>query len=207
MESYRLYELGFHLQLSEQLPLGATVDMLSDPVADTDDDQAMSLPVKGYASNLVAAQLDELKVLYGDTYDDQSIENVNSSITRYKSYTIRDSHNRLTKFGSQQSEHANSVHESSYVHLRTRHASNTFGRIDFIFDHSFNNKNHTLACVHWYEDSLTDSTSGLFHVNRKTKNNSVPAIVYLTQLSKPLIHATDEINEDKLWILNHNIQN
>lgn len=204
MESYRLYEIGFHLQLSEQLPLATTVDVLSNPVTDTEDeDQAACLPMKGYASNLEAAQVDELSELYRGTYDDQSIESVNSSITRYKSYTFRDRHNRSTKFGSQQSEHTNSVHESSYVHLKTRHTNETFGRIQFIFDHTFNNKNHTLACVHWYEDSMTDSNSGLFHVNVKTKNNLVPTIVYLTQLSKPLIHATDELNEDKLWILNY----
>lgn len=57
-----------------------------------------------------------------------------------------------------------------------------------------------LAYGYWCEDSMTDSTSGLFRVNIKTKNDSVPAIVY--KLSKPLIHATDEFNEDKLWILN-----
>ena len=132
MESYRLYEIGFHLQISEQLPRGATVDVLSGPVTDANvgvndhEDQAGCLPMKGYTSNLEADQLDELKVLYRDTYDDRTIENVNNSITKYKTYMFRDRHNRLTKFGSQESEHTNSVHESSYVHLKTRCTSKYF---------------------------------------------------------------------------------
>ena len=204
MESYRLYEIGFHLQISGQLPLNATVDVLSDPVTENEDgSQAACVQTKGCVSNLEAAQLDELKVLYRDTYDDQCIEDLNNSIVKFKSYRFRDSHNRLTTFGSQHSERTNSVHESSYVHLKTTHSTNTFGRIQFIFNHTLNNNTHTLAYVHWFEDAVVDSISDLFHVNIKTRNNSVQAIVYLTQLSKPLIHATDEVDDDKLWILNH----
>lgn len=61
----------------------------------------------------------------------------------------------------------------------------------------------TIICCHVFTGTktMTNSSSGLFHVNIKTKNNSVPAIVYLTQLSKPLIHTTNELDEDKLWIL------
>ena len=206
MESYRLYEIGFHLELSGQLPFGATVDVSSHPTTDTQDKdelQGTCVPVNGCLSELEATQVDELKVLYRNTYDNPSIENLNSSVVKYRSYVFRDNHNRLTKFGSQESEHTNSVHKSSYISLKTRSTTNTFGRIQFIFTHSFMNKTHTLACVHWFEDAVIDSISGLCHVNVNTTNSSVQAIVYLTQLSKPLIHATDEVSDDKLWILNH----
>ena len=206
IESYRLYEMGFHLQLSGQLPFGATVDVLSDPVSDTEDEnysQTACVQTKGCISILEADQLEELKVLYGDTHDHRFIDNLNNSIVKYKSYMFRDHHSRLTKFGSEQSERTNSVHESSYVHLKTRHSTNTFGRIQFIFDHTVDNKTHTLASVHWYEDAVVDTTSGLFYVNVKTRNVLIQSLVYIAQLSKPLMHATDEVNKDKLWILNH----
>jgi hypothetical protein len=114
MESYRLYEMGFYLQLSGQLPFGATVDVLSEPVTDTeceDHSQTTSVPMKGCISILEADQFEELKVLYRD--NDVSIDNLNNSIVKYKSYVLRDSHNRLMKFGSEQSERVNSVHETS----------------------------------------------------------------------------------------------
>ena len=67
LQLWRLYKIGFHLQISEQLLLGVTVDVLSDPVNDVEDeDQAAHLPMRGCASNLEAAQLDELKLLYRD---------------------------------------------------------------------------------------------------------------------------------------------
>ena len=205
IESYRLYEMGFHLQLSGQLPFGATVDVLSDPVSDTEDENYSQTArvQKGCISILEADQLEELKVLYRDTHDQQFVDNLNNSIVRYKTYVFRDHHSRLIKFGSEQSERTNSVHESSYVHLTTRHLTNTFGRIQFIFDHAVNNKTHTLASVHWYEDAVIDTTSGLFYVNVKTRNVLIQSLVYITQLSKPLMHATDEVSKDKLWILNH----
>ena len=142
----------------------------------------------------------------GDTYYVRFLENLDSSIVKFTSYTFRDSLNRLTKFGSQQSEPKNSVHESSYVHLKTRHSSHTFGRIQFIFNHTLDSETHTLACVHWFEDAVVDSVSGLFHVNTNTRNTSVQEIVYLAHLSNPLIHATDEADAHKLWILNHTKQ-
>ena len=206
MESYRLYEIGFYLQMSGQLPLGATLDDLSEIETDREGEdhfQATCVPTKGSTSKLEPSQLYELKLLYSNTFDHRSLENLDSTIVRYTSYIFRDYHNRVTKFGSFQSEHTNSVHVSSYVNLITRPSSNTFGRINFIFTHAVNSKTHTLACVHWFEDAVVDLVSGLFHVNTETRNNSIPAIVYLAQLSKPLIHATDEANASRLWFLNH----
>ena len=135
IESYRLYEMGFHLQLSGQLPFGATVDVLSYPVSDTEDEnysQTACVQTKGCISILEADQLEELKVLYGDTHDHRFIDNLNNSIVKYKSYVFRDHHSRLTKFRSEQSECTNSVHESSYVHLKMRHLTNTFARSNTI---------------------------------------------------------------------------
>lgn len=206
MESYRLYEIGFHMQLSGQLPFGAIVDVSSEPLTDTEDEnhlQTVCAQTKGCITNLEQAQLNDLKVLYRSTYGDQFIHNLNSTIVKYKSYVFNDRHNRLVRYGTAESERTNSVHESSYVQLRTRHSTSTFGRIQFIFDHTVDDKTHTLACVHWYEDSVVDTISGLIYVNVKTRSSAIQSLVYITQLSKPLVHATDEADGDKLWILNH----
>ena len=209
METYRLYELGFFLQITEQLPLGATIDIgeqTTDSEVDVDEDQTdthASLPGKGFPSHLDTVHLEELKRLYQETYDDSSIDDLSSNITKYRVYTFRDHNRRQTKFGSQQSEHTNAVHISSYVHLKTSSTGNTFGRIQFLFDHTVNDKSHMLACVHWYEDASIDSTSGQVYVNIQTKNVSIPALVYMADLSKPLIHAVDEVDQHILWILNH----
>ena len=71
-----------------------------------------------YPSVLDSDQVEELKQVYKETYP-ESIESVDSCITKYKVYTLRDHHGKSIKFGFQQSEHANSVHISSYVHLKT----------------------------------------------------------------------------------------
>ena len=122
-------------------------------------------------------------------------------VTLYKVYSIKDRNNRLIKFGSVLSELANSVHISSYIHLRS--SRSTFGRIQFLFEHRFHNKVHTFASVRWYADSTVDQASGLIYVNTKAINRSVSNVVHLRDISKPLVHAVDELDEDKLWFLNH----
>ena len=114
-------------------------------------------------------------------------------------YTHKDQHNWSIKFGSVLSEHENTVQISSYIHLSKTSCS--FGRIQFIFEHHFHNT-HKLVCVHWYDDATTDQSSGLKYVDTRTKNVSMSSIVYLNDISKPLVLAKDEIDQHKLWILN-----
>lgn len=45
--------------------------------------------------------------------------------------------------------------------------------------------------------------SGLLHVNMNTRSTAVSSVVHLRDISKPLMHAVDELAPDKLWILNH----
>ena len=85
-------------------------------------------------------------------------------VTRYKVYTLNGQHNRSIRFGSVLSEHENSVHVSSYVHLNK---TLTHGRIQFIFEHYFN---QTLM----YDRATTCQSSGLKYVNVLTHNVSLP---------------------------------
>lgn len=229
LETYRLYELSFHLQLTNQLPIGATVDISAFTDDNTSDDiednnQQNSLHNHGSPSILSLMHIEELHRLYVRTYPELNIaadsqppkedrtEDLSTcatlsdcmgpskEVTRYKVYTLKGQHNRSIRFGSVLSEHENSVHVSSYVHLNK---TLTYGRIQFIFEHCFNNKTHTLVCVHWYDRTTTCQSSGLKYVNVSTQNVSLPEIVYLTDISKPLVHAKDEADPNKLWILNH----
>ena len=95
----------------------------------------------------------------------------------------------------------NSVYVSSYVHLKT--SPDIFGRINFIFEHTFNCHVHALVCVHWYGNATKDVGSGLLHVNTNTRSTAVSSVVHLRDISKPLMHAVDELTPAKLWILNH----
>ena len=231
LETYRLYELSFHLQLTNQLPIGATVDIsaYADDSSSTSDDihetdQQSGLHNHGSSSILTPKHIEELRRMYTCTYPELTItvepEPQNSDrpedfsdgatsshcialpkeVTVYKVYTLKDQHNRSVRFGSILSEHENSVHISSYVCLNK---TSNFGRIQFIFEHNFNSNTQTFVCVHWYDSATTCQTSGLKYVNVETQNTSLPDIAYLKDVSKPLVHAKDDIDPNKLWILNY----
>lgn len=229
LETYRLYELSFHLQLTDQLPFGATIDITaytestqSDQLDLEDDGQQSSSHCQGYQTVLGLQHIQELNRLYICTYPEcrnaaeqqekepghgltstgassSNCVELSEKITQYKVYTHKGQHNQSIKFGSVLSEHDNMVRISSYVRLSKTSCS--FGRIQFIFEHHFH-KTHKLVCVHWYDDATTDPRSGLKYVDTRTKNVSLSSIVYLNDISKPLVHAKDEIKPHKLWILN-----
>lgn len=218
VETYRIYEVCFHLQITEQLPKGATIDISagadhdvaltrsSQEEVDVDEEERNTYDHANHSNTaftLCPEQVEELGKLYMSTYPerrDSGTIRPSESVALYKVYSLRDSLNRLVWFGSELSEHANSVRRSSYVGLLSQR--HTFGRIKFIFTHNFDNRRHILACVHWYADSITDHTSGLVCVDQRTINKRISSIVFLTDISKPLVHALDDCDKEKLWILN-----
>ena len=54
----------------------------------------------------------------------------------------------------------------------------------------------------WYNGFMVDRESGLLYINLKSYSISNP-VVLLKDLVRPLIHAVDEAEPDKLWILNY----
>lgn len=149
VETYRLYELGFFLQVTQQLPTGATVD-IGTFIGTLDEDNAEDIlpdgsesQSQGYGNQVILNpnHVSDLNRLYLHTYRDYrnaviqfeksgSPEVVESqwsqelrngpysseqcTITRFKVYNTKNSHGRPIKYGSVLSEHANSVHVSSY---------------------------------------------------------------------------------------------
>ena len=59
---------------------------------------------------------------------------------------------------------------------------------------------HMLVSVHWYSHLMVDHGSGLTYVNLNTQNASVLSVVHLRDISKPLMHAVDELDPTKLGL-------
>ena len=127
------------------------------------------------------------------------------NITQYRMYTTMDKYRRTVRYGSVFAEQSSKVRVSSYIHINSPgHPMDhdIFGRIKFIFLSKFNGNKHVLAYMHWYNRSTTDQETSLKYFHLSSHNRSIPSIVPLTALSKPLIHAIDDNNPDKLWIIN-----
>ena len=132
-----------------------------------------------------------------------SREGPSNKITRYKVFAIKDKYYRTVKYGTELGEQSNNLRVSSYVHL-VPHTDciMVFGRIKYIFSHEFIGHVHILAYVHWYDTSTIDKETGLKSISLTSTNKSQPNVVSLHYLSRPLLHAVDENNPSKLWILN-----
>lgn len=252
METYRLFEFAFFLQLSGQLPSGSTTDFSPTSTSELEEDSegfnelCMDVPpVRGYSATLDQCLVKDLTSCYKNTYPEyacllsrykkekreakkrhkvsdfpsisqwspqsgplltQSEKNLldgpAKSITQFNVYMTRDKHNRLLKYGTVKGERVNSVHVSSYVQCCSPACKEiVFGRIVSIFHHTFNGTVHTLAHVHWYESATCDPESGLYYSTLGSANQSVPKIMPLLNLSRPIIHA---VYEDKIWFLENN---
>ena len=112
---------------------------------------------------------------------------------------------RKIKYSSEESDKSTAGFSSSYVCTKI-HGSNTvlFGRIQFLFKHSFNDALSNLAYVHWFNSYSVDHESGLLCLNINSSSPQNP-ITSLDKLSLPLIHAVDKDNINKIWILNYHV--
>ena len=70
------------------------------------------------------------------------------------------------------------------------------------FEHEFNENKHIIAYMKWYNGFTVDRESGLLYIDLKSYSTSTP-VVLLEDLGRPLIHAIDEAEPDKLGILNY----
>lgn len=114
-------------------------------------------------------------------------------------------HGRYVKYSSAESDNPNSGFSSSYVCIKPNDPDTdvVFGRIQFLFEHTFHNVPSKLAYVHWFHGCSIDSDSGLRMVNIHSLSTDMNPIITLDCLSPPLIHALDSSDTSKLWILNY----
>ena len=95
------------------------------------------------------------------------------------------------KYSSAESDNSNSGFSSSYVCIKPNDPDTdvVFGRIQFLFEHTFHNVSSKLAYVHWFHACSIDSDSGLRMVNIHSLSTDMNPIITLDCLSPPLIHA------------------
>ena len=126
-----------------------------------------------------------------------------SKVTMLKYHKYQDHHHRTIIIGSEKSECHNSFFLNSYVSANLSSVQ-CFGRVQFLFSHEFSSVSTIFAFVSWYKGPDTDPESGLSCVSVVTpltpKRNP---IISVSQLSKPYIIARDDIDVNKVWILNY----
>ena len=124
------------------------------------------------------------------------------SIRCFRTYTVYRGH-MAVRFSTESSLNTISSFDSSYIQLTTNspfYQGMIFGRLQMIFEHTFNKKEYVLAYVKWFQGSV-DRDSGLYVIDLTSSALNFQPIVTLNHLSRPLIHAID-YQEKKLWILN-----
>ena len=99
---------------------------------------------------------------------------------------------RKIKYSSKESDKSTAGFSSSYVCTKDVDSENVvFGRIEYLFKHSFSSTLSELAYVHWFNDHVVDCESGLLWVNINSLSPK-NLITSLNNLSPPLVHASDE---------------
>ena len=130
-----------------------------------------------------------------------------TQITKANIMIRQHQHKRNVKYSSAESDNPNSGFSSSCVCIKPELNDPTtevvFGRIQFLFEHTFHNVSSKLAYVHWFHGYSIDGDSGLQMVNIHSLSTIMNPIISLDCLSPPLIHAIDSSDTSILWILNY----
>ena len=211
LESYRLFELAFFMQLSGKLPQCVTTDLADVHVAEPSEQTSSSI---GYHTCLNKEQLSQLKLYYASKVpvnaDHQASssyfdlhEHPSDSITSYPIFFNRDKHGRKVKYSTANADDFTSSFASSYIALLPQSCagvSTLCGQIQTIFKHQFNQKEYLLAYVHWFKEIERDIESGL-HTVVLNSSASFCRVVRLSDLSRPIIHAIDCDDPNKLWLI------
>ena len=122
---------------------------------------------------------------------------------KLSSWTCNGKHGRTVRLTSKEADEMSSGCKSSFVYLSKSEAlkETLFGQILFVFQHSFRGSTSVLAYVNWFEKYHIDKQSNLIYVNQESQSKYCP-VVPVSQLSKPLVTASDPENSNQLWILN-----
>ena len=64
---------------------------------------------------------------------------------------------------------------------------------------------NALVKVCFFDGFTRDEESGLVFVDLNSSSSMLSPVVSLDEVSRPLIHAVDDLDSSKLWILDFNI--
>ena len=127
-------------------------------------------------------------------------QGMQNSVTFLNNYSYKDVHGRIVRVCTSDSD--TKITSSSHIAMHLPDRSLVFGQVQAIFRHTFIGKTSTLVFVHWFSGPQTDSESGLFFV-KVDCDLSIPPVVPVCDISKPLVTAVDCDTPNKLWILNY----
>ena len=194
VETYRLSEWAHFLEISRQLPDGAT--MSADLFDDRDINQHDSSKPSSERSEEVTLSGEQINQLER-FYEDESCS-ISPCAMMMKHVTYTDHHRRTIRLTTADTEREQSHTRCSYISTMHR-GSVAVGRIMSIFDHTHSSHTLTFAYVSWFDTPSTDRDTKLMFVDTTVQSQSV---IPITSLSKPLVTAFDEEEPGRLWILN-----
>ncbi len=114
-----------------------------------------------------------------------------NEVTKYDSISLESDYGRIVRFTGEETDRLYSKTCSSYVSTKRPDYSIVFGRIIFLFTHSFNGSTTTLAYVNWFKKYTLDRQSGLPFISLNSCSK-VCGISLVEKLSKPLVTAVDK---------------
>ena len=190
VETYRLSEWANCMQLSEQLPYGAT----DQPT------QAVQDPIK-YSSeqfNLTQDQLTQIQIIYAECNTSRDSLDLPISAYRLKSKQYLTETGRKVTISSADTDTEASYVSNSYVSSDIE-GEILVGRILTLFVHTHNSLPTEFAYVSWFDGPYLDNSCNLHYVYCTSCKETV---VLLSSLSLPYVTAFDEQEPEKLWLLN-----
>ena len=250
LESYRLFELSFAMQLCGKLPQDTAVDIdLTDlyepseePSSDSFSKHAFLTEEQHFHLDMYYRRVDSDYKNLVTCYESEKKKSDHSSpledfppLSRWQPENvpcslspcqlelrqgptdfilalsicvIRDKYGRKVKYSTESADDPISSCSSSYVALNSFGGSScaqelerVVGRIQMIFKHRFNEHERLFAYLHCFDRPECDMQSGL-HTVSLNSSSSTHTVVPLADLSRPIIHAVDSDDPNKLWLLN-----
>lgn len=198
LQTYRIFELTFFLQLSKQLPYSEQneTDLTTMLLDCTEQDES-----NPKTSNLDRDDLRNLETYYRKISKVSGEICLSSSIEVLPKYTLKTKDGFSTRYSAANT--AGWHFDSSLVSLKLSSSLSNgevlFGQIQSIFKHSINPLDDTvLAHVSWY-NSFRDNESGLYYIDTQLPADFYP-IISILDLSHPFIFS--EEGNNVIWILN-----
>ena len=199
IESYRLFEVTHFVRMTKQLPQGSTLDFW-DVLGDDDE----GVQAHGTSSgSLSSTELTHLHDYYRQSaHTSASNFDLENKIVQCTFVTKRDNHGRRIRYCSDDPKFK---HSSCmvYTHARPDTLSEqvVFGKITKTFQHTFNGQVNDFLFVCWYGEFERDKESNLIVVNTLIEHSFLNPIIPLSDVSKPLVYASDT-ETCKVYVLN-----
>lgn len=211
IETYRLFEFSAFLSLAKLLPRDSIADIDSidnqapeNEVYYPDSDKKQCLDDEMFESLLHFYREQQSQTCISETVSADELsgmEQCPENVIMSRSFLTKvDSHGRHIRYSpySPKSKHSSCI---VYMHS-TVDKRVMFGDIKMAFQHKFCGITNSLVYVQWFEKFSRDMSSSLIFINTSETTPHMNPIVHISDLSKPLIHAYDNEEEGKLWILN-----